>query len=248
MIEEILPASVIAVEARHDSSSAILFPAEEAAVARAVEKRRREFTTGRACAHDALERLGLPASPILSGERGEPQWPAEVVGSITHCDGYRACAVARTSEMTTLGIDAEVNAALPEGVEAEIARPEELSWLRELKREAPAVHWDRLLFSAKESVYKAWFPLTGLWLDFEQASVTIDPSAGAFSARLLVSGPLLGDRRVTEFSGRWLARDGLILTAIALGFVDHERPRGLSRGDGSGRGSSMAIPPRLPPR
>jgi 4'-phosphopantetheinyl transferase EntD len=216
MIEEILPGSVIAVEARHDSPSATLFAAEEAAVERAVEKRRREFTTGRACAHDALERLGLPPSPILSGERGEPRWPAEVVGSITHCDGYRACAVARASEIATVGIDAEVNAALPDGVEAEIARPEERVWLRELKREAPAVRWDRLLFSAKESVYKAWFPLTELWLDFEQASITVDPSAGTFSARLLVSGPLLGEQRVTVFSGRWLVRDGLILTAIAL--------------------------------
>jgi 4'-phosphopantetheinyl transferase EntD len=216
MIEEILPESVITVEARDDSPTTVLFPAEEAAVARAVEKRRREFTTGRACAHAALEQLGLPASPILSGERGAPQWPAGVAGSITHCDGYRACAVARTSQIATVGIDAEVNAVLPEGVEAEIARPEELPWLRELKREAPAVHWDRLLFSAKESVYKAWFPLTELWLDFEQASVTVDPSAGTFSARLLVSGPSLGGRRVTGFSGRWLVRDGLILTAIAL--------------------------------
>lgn len=216
MIEEILPAPVIAVEARHDSPSATLFAAEEAAVGRAVEKRRREFTTARACAHDALAQLGVPPSPILSGARGEPRWPAGVVGSITHCDGYRACAVARANEIATVGIDAEVNAALPEGVEAEIARPEERSWLRELKREAPAVNWDRLLFSAKESVYKAWFPLTGLWLDFEEASLAVDSSAGAFSARLLVSGPLLGGRRVTEFSGRWLVRDGLILTAIAL--------------------------------
>jgi 4'-phosphopantetheinyl transferase EntD len=216
VIDEILPRSAIAVEARHDPG-ATLFAAEEAAVEHAVEKRRREFTTGRACAHDALERLGLPPSPILSGERGEPRWPAGVVGSITHCEGYRACAVARKSEIATIGIDAEVNAALPHGVEAEIARPEERTWLRELKRKAPAVHWDRLLFSAKESVYKAWFPLTELWLDFEEASVTVDPSTGAFSARLLVPGPLLGERRVTMFSGRWLVREGLILTAIALG-------------------------------
>ncbi len=225
MIEEILPDAVIVVEARQDSPSTTLFAVEEAAVEHAVEKRRREFTTARACAHDALGRLGLPPSPILSGERGEPRWPAEVVGSITHCEGYRACAVARKGEIATIGIDAEVNAALPDGVEAEIARPEERSWLRELKRESPLVHWDRLLFSAKESVYKAWFPLTELWLDFEEASVTVDPSAGAFSARLLVPGPLLGERQVTMFSGKWLVRGGLILTAIALGTpTPHDQP------------------------
>jgi 4'-phosphopantetheinyl transferase EntD len=216
MIEEILPAEVVAVEARHDLVNAALLGAEEKVVGRAVEKRRREFTTGRACAHAALERLGLPPSPILSGERGEPRWPGGVVGSITHCDGYRACAVARTREISTVGIDAEVNAALPEGVQSEIALPEELSWLGELKRDSPTVHWDRLLFSAKESVYKAWFPLTERWLDFDEASILVDPSAGTFSARLLVSGPVLDGRRLTAFSGRWLVRDGLILTAIAL--------------------------------
>jgi 4'-phosphopantetheinyl transferase EntD len=217
MIEEILPAAVIAVEARQDTSNVTtLFPAEEAVVDRAVEKRRREFTTGRACAHDALTRLGLPPSPIPSGERGEPRWPSGVVGSITHCDGYRACAVARATEVTTVGIDAEVNAALPEGVRAEIARGEELSWLNQLERDIPAVHWDRLLFSAKESVYKAWFPLANRWLDFEDASIVVDPLAGAFSARLLVSGPLLEGGALRSFSGRWLVRDSLILTAIAL--------------------------------
>lgn len=216
MIEELLPDSVVAVEARHDAPNAVLFPVEEVVVGRAVEKRRAEFTTGRACARDALARLGLPPSPIPSGERGEPQWPAGVVGSITHCDGYRACALARTTEIATVGIDAEVNAALPDGVQAEIARPEELPWLRELKHDMPAVHWDRLLFSAKESVYKAWFPLAKRWLGFEDASVTFDPSGGAFLARLLVRGPVLDGGELTSFSGRWLVRDGLMLTAIAL--------------------------------
>lgn len=221
MIEELLPQSVVAVETRHDVSNVALFPVEELVVGQAVDKRRAEFTTGRACAHDALARLGLPATPIPSGERGEPQWPAGVVGSITHCDGYRACAVAHTARIATVGIDAEVNAALPEGVREEIARPEELPRLRELKDDTPEIHWDRLLFSAKESVYKAWFPLTRRWLDFEEASVTIDPSAGTFSARLLVSGPLLEGRRLTTFSGGWLVRDGLVLTAIAVAAPTH---------------------------
>jgi 4'-phosphopantetheinyl transferase EntD len=216
VIEELLPDAVVAVEAFDDDSNAALFPVEEAVVGRAVEKRRAEFTTGRACARAALARLGLPPSPIPSGERGEPQWPAGVVGSITHCDGYRACTLARTTQIATLGIDAEVNAPLPDGVQAEIARPEELPRLRELERDMPTVHWDRLLFSAKESVYKAWFPLAKRWLGFEDAIITFDPSGGAFHARLLVRGPLLDGSELTGFSGRWLARDGLVLTAIAL--------------------------------
>jgi 4'-phosphopantetheinyl transferase EntD len=78
------------------------------------------------------------------------------------------------------------------------------------------VSWDRLLFCAKEAVYKAWFPLTGRWLGFEQAAVTVEPDAGTFTARLLEPDVALDGRRLAGFEGRWLARDGLVLTAIAV--------------------------------
>ncbi len=216
MIAEILPAGVVSVEARSDFGDVVLFPEEELALGRAVEKRRREFTTARACAREALAGLGLPPLPIASGARGEPCWPAGIVGSITHCRGYRACAVARETELLTIGIDAEPNEALSDGVLAEIALAEELPRLRELERIEPTIHWDRLLFSAKESVYKAWFPLARRWLGFEDAVLAIDPLECTFAVRLLVPGPLLAGRRLTTLSGRWLARDGLVLTAIAL--------------------------------
>jgi 4'-phosphopantetheinyl transferase EntD len=123
--------------------------------------------------------------------------------------------VARATEVLTLGIDAEPNRPLPDGLLGDIAREEERPRLAELAAADPAVHWDRLLFSAKESVYKAWFPLAQAWLGFEDASLEIEPS-GSFSARLLVPGPVAGGRRVSGFEGRWLARNGLVVTAIAL--------------------------------
>ena len=76
--------------------------------------------------------------------------------------------------------------------------------------------WDRLLFSIKESIYKAWFPLARSWLGFEDASVAIDRSRGTFSAQLLVPGPTLNGRKLDGFSGRWLASDGLVSSAIAV--------------------------------
>jgi 4'-phosphopantetheinyl transferase EntD len=221
VIVEILPEEVVAVETRGDPVDVVLFPDEEAVLGRAVEKRRREFTTARDCAHRALRGLGLPPQPVLSGARGEPCWPAGIVGSITHCDGYRACAVARATEQLTIGIDAEPNRPLPEGVLAAIARVEELAHVRELARIAPTVHWDRLLFSAKESVYKAWFPLARQSLGFEDASLTIDPRRGAFSARLLVPGPVTVEGGLARLDGRWLARDGLVVTAITLPCNSH---------------------------
>ncbi|MFZ2113133.1 MAG: 4'-phosphopantetheinyl transferase superfamily protein [Solirubrobacteraceae bacterium] len=215
MIELLLPAGVVAVETRGELD-AKLFPEEHALIGNAVEKRRREFTTARACVRAALQKLGLPAVPVLSGERGEPLWPEGVTGSITHCQSYRACALARSSEILTIGIDAEPNEALPDGLLADIARPEELPELRRLSAERPDVHWDRLLFSAKESVYKAWFPLAKRWLGFEDASMTFDPGASSLTARLLVAGPVLAGRPLSGFSGRWMVSDGLILSAIAV--------------------------------
>lgn len=78
---------------------------------------------------------------------------------MTHCDGYRAAAVARRETIASIGIDAEPHAALPDGVEKLTALPEERMALTRLAVTHPHIHWDRLLFSAKESVYKAWFPL-----------------------------------------------------------------------------------------
>lgn len=235
MIERILPGCAIAVDTVRDEHAATLFPEEERILGRAVEKRRREFVTARACARAALAKLGLPAGPIGSGERGEPLWPPGVVGSITHCEGYRACAVARAREVATIGIDAEPHAPLPDGLLGDIALPEELSALERLRRSSPQIHWDRLLFSAKESVYKAWFPLARRWLGFEDALLQIDPRRFAFEARLLVTGPVLGERPLTGFSGRWAVSGGLVLTAIALQTTDE--------GDGSGGRQLSAIVP-----
>ena len=85
MIEKVLARGVASVEAFCDPPDAVLYPGEAELVARAVDKRRREFCTVRHCARQALRQLGLPPAPVLRGERGEPRWPAGVVGSMTHC-------------------------------------------------------------------------------------------------------------------------------------------------------------------
>ncbi|GAA2143980.1 4'-phosphopantetheinyl transferase family protein [Actinomadura napierensis] len=217
MIESLLPASVRSAESFGDGRPAHVFPEEEALVAKAVPNRRREFATVRACAREALGRLGVPAAPILPGTRGAPGWPAGIVGSMTHCDGYRAAAVARDRDCVAIGVDAEPHGPLPDGVLEAVAIPRERSRIVRLASEHPAMHWDRLLFSAKESVYKAWFPLTGRPLGFEDADIDFDPRARSFTARLLVPGHALGDgRRVEGFQGRWLAGAELVITTIAL--------------------------------
>ncbi|MCX4851556.1 4'-phosphopantetheinyl transferase [Streptomyces sp. NBC_00893] len=214
MIELLLPEHVSCAVARHDEVAADgLFPQEEAVVRTSVPRRRREFTTVRLCARRALAGLGVPPAPVLPGPRGEPRWPAGVVGSMTHCDGFRAAAVAMDSRMRALGIDAEPHTPLPAGVFEAVTLPTERARLK-LGGE---VHWDRLLFSAKESVFKAWYPLTHHNLGFDEADLVFRRTPGAtpqgvFSARLLVSV----EAAPRSFEGRWLVRDGLVLTAIAV--------------------------------
>ncbi|MFF3753638.1 4'-phosphopantetheinyl transferase [Streptomyces sp. NPDC002018] len=222
MIGEILPARVAAEAAYDDPVPApaeALFPQERAHIARAVPKRQKEFTAVRILARRALHRLGQPPVPLLPSPRGAPQWPKGIVGSMTHCDGYRAAAVARADGTAAVGIDAEPDAPLPEGVLEAIALPYESERVAFLTEHHPGVSWDRLLFSAKESVFKVWYPLTERELDFSEAEIDINPVERTFQARLLVPGPVVENRRHDEFSGRWTAARGLVATAI---HVPHE--------------------------
>ncbi|HSC20129.1 MAG TPA: 4'-phosphopantetheinyl transferase superfamily protein, partial [Solirubrobacterales bacterium] len=170
----------------------------------------------RACAREALAALDRPPQAILAGPSGEPLWPSGIVGSITHCDGYVACALARSEELRSLGVDAEPNLPLPDGLIDDIAVPEERPMLADLSHRHPGPHWDRLLFSIKESIYKAWFPLAGRRLGFEDATVAIDPTGQTFSARLLLPGPRLDGRQLRGFQGRWLVADDILLAAVVL--------------------------------
>ncbi|MGW2057349.1 4'-phosphopantetheinyl transferase family protein [Streptomyces sp. NPDC001840] len=213
MIEEILPPGVRSSEAFDDLAPAPLFPEEAALMAGRRERRRAQFATARACARRSLAGLGLAPAPLLPGPGGAPRWPAGVVGSITHCDGYRAAVAARAAEVTALGIDAEPAEPLPRGVLGLVASEDERAALERLSAERPGVCWDRLLFSAKEAVYKAWYPAAERWLGFADADVRFS-LRGTFTARLHPAEPPPG--APTHFEGRWLVRNGLLLTAIAI--------------------------------
>ncbi|MBQ0983231.1 4'-phosphopantetheinyl transferase superfamily protein [Streptomyces sp. F63] len=216
MIERILPRSVACADTTRDEEpEAFLFPEEEAAIARAVAKRRREYAAGRHCARLALREIGHPDAPLLSAERGGPRWPVGVAGSITHCDGYRAAAVAPLDAVASLGIDAEPNQPVEAHIREFVLLPAEQAALRALTRRSPEIHWDRLMFSAKESVYKTWHPLARRWLGFHDAQIDFTEDGG-FRVRLLVEGPLHRGRSLTGFDGRWMHADGLLITSVVL--------------------------------
>lgn len=213
LLSTIAPPDVAVAETRQDLSEA-LHPAEEDYIARAVDKRRAEFTTVRHCAGQALSVLGRERPVQVPGPRGEPTWPSGVVGSMTHCRGYRAAAVALETAFDAIGIDAEPNEPLPGGILNTIASDVEQEHLRAAAapgRGDDPVALDRLLFSAKESVYKAWYPKELSWLGFHDVIVTIEGD-GRFTAEVTVTGPG-GGRRL---EGRWRAAGGTLVTAVVV--------------------------------
>ena len=112
--------------------------------------------------------------------------------------------------MIAIGIDAEPNGPLPSGVLGMVASCEEQEHVRGLRQKRPGLAFDRLLFSIKESVYKAWFPRERSWLGFEDAEVGIDPE-GAFVARVP-----LGEADGLRLAGRWGLSDGVLVTALVV--------------------------------
>jgi 4'-phosphopantetheinyl transferase EntD len=213
MLSAILPGEAI-VREQFGSHQGALMEEELAALGRSVKSRRLEFAAGRSCARSALAALGIPAGPILTGAGREPLWPAGIVGSITHCEGYCAAAVAPTNKLVSVGIDAELNQPLPAGILETIATDVEISSLRALP--VNDLSWDRLLFSAKESMYKAWYPIMKCWLGFEEACVTIDPVASSFQVSISLTDHPVKPFRDSQIDGRYISRRGYILTSVCI--------------------------------
>ncbi|VEG42940.1 phosphopantetheinyl transferase component of siderophore synthetase [Mycolicibacterium flavescens] len=220
LLSGVLPATtpgLAAAEVYRDPPGLAPLPEEEPLVARSVAKRRNEFVTVRYCARQALSEIGVGPVPILKGEKGEPRWPDGIVGSLTHCEGYRGAVVGRQAEVRSVGIDAEPHGVLPDGVLDAISLPAERIELKQLPGE---LHWDRILFCAKEATYKAWFPVTRRWLGFEDAHIVFDVddsgTSGSFVSRILIDPAAMHGTPLESLAGRWSVRDGLALTAIVL--------------------------------
>jgi len=217
MLEVIVPAGVASQECFGEARGGVLFREEEQVIAHAVAARRRDYAAVRSCARVCLQRLGYPPAPILPGVGGAPTWPAGIRGSMTHCAGYAAAAVGLHAQISAIGIDAEPDQPLPDGVLGLIATPAERDRLTTTHQNSDSPNWDRLLFSAKEAVYKAWFPLVGKWLDHHDAEIIFDPHNRTFTALLSRDDLILNSRPIHQLHGRWTQKQGILATAIILG-------------------------------
>jgi 4'-phosphopantetheinyl transferase EntD len=155
-----------------DNLQGKLFEKEAAIVKNAVTKRKKEFTAGRSLARIALETLGLEDQMILQDDRA-PVWPTPICGSITHCDSHCAVIAAPKTSVKSLGIDLEMSGKVGSHLWDVTFTDSE----KEHLKASPAEEQDFLstaMFGAKEAFYKLQHPLTGLWVGFEDVTVTIN--------------------------------------------------------------------------
>ena len=207
-LRAVVPPGVAVGAADPTAPTTGLWPEESAAMARAIPARRREFAAGRRAARAAMQALDLPAAAILPGPDRAPVWPDGVIGSISHGGGACLALVARQGVITGLGIDLEPAERLPQDmVEAVCTGPEHA---------AITGHYllGRVIFCAKEAVYKAQYPLSHQTLEFHDLETGIDLAEGQFEARFTRACPpfQLGARIV----GRIVIAEGLILAVVVL--------------------------------
>lgn len=137
----------------------------------AVKKRRAEFLVGRYCAVKSLSRIGVAERIILIGEKRNPVWPSGFIGSISHCSSQSIAVATQASDYLGIGVDVEdiVSANRVNSIQKQIIDNDEASLI------AANAHIHNLLFtlvfSAKESFFKAAFPSVNRYFDFFAVSL-----------------------------------------------------------------------------
>ena len=185
-----------------------LWPAERAAIGRAVPRRQREFAAGRASARAALGQIGVPAQAIPSSPDRAPVWPAGTTGSIAHNARVCVAIAKRRTRCQSVGIDLEDEGAIEPALWEGICTPQELRLLSSLPRQEQSACVTRL-FCAKEAYYKWQYPQTRQLLDFQAVEIALTSHASRFRARATNRAPLA--LPVCQQEGHFLSTQGLLL-------------------------------------
>lgn len=160
----------------HSTSNQKLHPAEENYFSQLSSVSRKEhYRSGRICAGEVLSKLGTLGQPVLRDpQTREPLWPEGISGAITHSGKWAAAAAGKTSDVSGIGIDLE---DLERQVDSRISRhvciPEEQKWLQECGEDFLEKNL-KIIFSAKESIFKAFFPYTRTYLHFHDARILME--------------------------------------------------------------------------
>jgi 4'-phosphopantetheinyl transferase EntD len=185
-----------------------LYPGEEQSVLKAVAKRRIEFSAGRHCARVAMGRLGYPPCALPSGADRVPVWPASLTGSITHNDEFCAAVVASRGQYRSIGIDMEAIDSVSVDLVEEVFHPCEIVEL-DLHNRPDGADWPTLHFCLKEAAFKAFYPIFGKIINFQEMRIWANPPNRTFFAQAFIEA---GSIRPT-FQGRYLVSNGRIHAA-----------------------------------
>lgn len=214
MIKKLFSSQVVALNATPEMWEGDLYPEELDCIGNAVPKRRREFTAGRLCAREVLKRLGIDAFPLLVGPERVPLWPPNIVGSISHCNNL--CVVAATADkgIAGLGLDVEEVEPLEASVKDLVCTENEKQWIAHTPTPGGS-DWAKIIFSAKESLYKSLFPLTQIHLDFMDVQVSFNMRANEFGVELFNEEAAECIKR-HNLIGRYFYSDQYIFTSVEI--------------------------------
>ncbi len=209
-IAALFPAAVSWSFSNCPSDAGPLLGAEVEASAGMSAIRLRSFRHGRHCARLALQSLGAGELAIARHKDRAPIWPAGLIGSIAHCEQVALAAAARQTDLLGLGLDVESRGDLEAAVEALICQPQELSMLARLGQ---AELDSRLLFSAKEAVYKCLWPTVRRYIDFLDVGLQLNSESRSFCIASATNLPMDLSGRLR---GRYLVSEDLIFTCAYL--------------------------------
>lgn len=203
--------AAVAMDIRHTNGA--LFPQERAAIARATEARKQEFTAGREAARLAMRRIGTASAEIPMGADRAPVWPKGLIGSLSHSGDICVAIVAQIGPLQSLGVDIELDTPLEDDLLDTICGDREREWLTTQKAEARG-KLAKLIFSAKECAYKCQYPLSREMIDFMAFEITLDVENHCFVAEF--SRPVGPFSAQTRLLGQYGTAFGSIVTTMRL--------------------------------
>ncbi len=214
IVRPLLPDHIRVVEGPIIDVQHLLWPEEAACVAKAVPRRRAEFSCGRVFARSAMKSLGAGDDALLVGKDRVPIWPPGLVGPISHTDRYCAVAVARKAQISAIGIDVEEAQRFPSDLANYVLSPRETEANLHQLHDRQRLERMAIIFSVKESVYKCLFPLGGRPLAFHDVEIIVCDRSASFEGHLLASAETFDAGH--RFFGRYAIQGDYVATTVTL--------------------------------
>jgi len=214
IIARLFPGCVATACRRIGQGAIDLFAQEQELIQKAVDKRRREFAAGRACAREALGSIGLSPMPILRNEAGAPVWPDGILGAISHSHTWAGAAVTRLPDLCGIGLDIETIQRVNPGIGHMVLTQQETD-IHAALPDTEKQQFLALVFSAKEALYKCLSPLSAQRIGFKDAIVRRTEKE---KFEVLMSDRIASTLPACAcMTGSYFLHEGSVFTGIVLG-------------------------------